>query len=96
MEDISEYLKQEIDVVKLYKCEDHFYHIECLNNLIKDKQGGGFKCAMCQKIYGILEGSMPPGTMKVYISKSPKYKYCKLLFITYVSTLSIFSCSEGL
>ena len=72
LKDISEYLKQEIDVVKLYKCEDHFYHIECLNNLIKDKQGGGFKCAMCQKIYGILEGSMPPGTMKVYISKSQK------------------------
>ena len=69
---LSEYLKQEIDVVKLYKCEDHFYHIECLNNLIKDKQGGGFKCAMCQKIYGILEGSMPPGTMNVHISKSHK------------------------
>ena len=69
---ISEYIKQEIDVVKLYKCEDHFYHIECLNNLIKDKQGGGFKCAMCQKIYGILEGSMPPGSMKAYISKSQK------------------------
>ena len=72
LKDISEYLKQEIDVVKLDKCEDHFYHIECLNNLIKDKQGGGFKCAMCQKIYGILEGSMPPGTMKVQISKSQK------------------------
>ena len=69
---LSEYLKQEIDVVKLYKCEDHFYHIECLNNLIKDKQGGGFKCAMCQKIYGILEGSMPPGSMKAFISKSHK------------------------
>ena len=72
LKDISEYIKHEIDVVKLYKCEDHFYHIECLNNLIKDKQGGGFKCAMCQKIYGILEGSMPPGTMKVHISTSQK------------------------
>jgi deltex-like protein len=66
------YLNHEIDVVKLFRCEDHFYHIECLNNLIKDKNGGGFKCAMCQKIYGILEGTMPPGTMTARISKSSR------------------------
>ena len=73
LQDISVYLNHEIDVVKLFRCEDHFYHIECLYNLIKDKNGGGFKCAMCQKIYGILEGTMPPGTMTARISKSCRY-----------------------
>ena len=70
LQNINIYINHEIDVVKLSRCEDHFYHMECLNNLIKDKNGGGFKCAMCQKIYGILEGTMPPGTMTARISKS--------------------------
>jgi deltex-like protein len=72
LQPIQVYLNHEIEVVKLFRCEDHFYHIECLNNLIKDKNGGGFKCAMCQKIYGILEGTMPPGTMTAKISKSSR------------------------
>jgi deltex-like protein len=72
LQPIQVYLNHEIDVVKLFRCEDHFYHVECLNNLIKDKNGGGFKCAMCQKIYGILKGTMPPGTMTARISKSSR------------------------
>ena len=72
LQPIQVYLNHEIDVVKLFRCEDHFYHVECLNNLIKDKNGGGFKCAMCQKIYGILEGTMPPGTMTARISNSSR------------------------
>ena len=80
------YISHEIEVVKLFRCEDHFYHIECLNNLIKDKNGGGFKCAMCQKIYGILEGTMPPGTMTAKISKSSRcdgYPHDKTIVIYY-------------
>jgi len=63
------YIKHEIDTIKLFKCEDHFYHIECLSNYIKNKDNG-FKCAVCQKIYGIIIGNMPPGTMKVSINKN--------------------------
>ena len=72
LQNINIYINHEIDVVKLHRCEDHFYHMECLYNLIQDKKGGGFKCALCQKIYGILLGTMPPGTMTAKISKSKK------------------------
>ena len=62
---INSYISQEIDTVKLFKCEDHFYHIECLSNYIQQKDG--FKCAICQKIYGIIKGNMPPGRMTARI-----------------------------
>ena len=72
LQDISIYINHEINTVKLNRCEDHFYHMECLNNLIKNNNGGGFKCAVCQKIYGILIGTMPYGYMSARISKSQR------------------------
>ena len=66
------YIDHEIDVVKLLKCEDHFYHIECLSGYIKNKESG-FKCAVCQKIYGVIMGNMTIGTMKAYLSKQIKW-----------------------
>jgi hypothetical protein len=68
LKDLNEYIKHEIDTIKLFKCDDHFYHIECLLNYIQGKDG--FKCAICQKIYGIIKGNMPNGTMKAKIDKS--------------------------
>lgn len=59
-------IKKEIDVVLLNNCHDHFFHIECLNNLIGDKNN--FKCPNCSIIYGILIGEQPFGYMKAYIS----------------------------
>ena len=56
------------DTIILEKCIDHFFHIECLNNLICDKDC--FRCPVCSKIYGILIGDMPPGTFNAY--KSPQ------------------------
>jgi deltex-like protein len=56
------------DVLLLENCEDHFFHVECINNLIGDKNS--FKCPVCSKIYGILEGDMPYGTFTV--SKTPQ------------------------
>ena len=61
-------VKTEINVVCLEKCIEHFFHIECINYLIKDKTS--FKCPNCSIIYGILIGDMPKGTMKAYISKN--------------------------
>ena len=52
------------DAILLEKCFDHFFHIECLNNLIGGKNN--FKCPICSKIYGILEGDMPYGTFYAY------------------------------
>ena len=52
----------------LSKCTDHFFHIECLNSLIGDKNN--FKCPNCSKIYGILIGDMPNGTMTISKNKN--------------------------
>ena len=65
LDQLDKYISQEIDTVKLFRCEDHFYHIECLLNYIN--QQTGFKCAICQKIYGIIIGDMPPGTMSATV-----------------------------
>ena len=75
-DDFDSYYSQEIDTIILSKCEDHFYHIECLLNYIQGKTG--FKCAICQKIYGIIIGNMPEGKMiarfdeKTHCSGYPK------------------------
>ena len=61
-----DYYPHEIDTLKISRCEDHFYHIECLLDYIKDKIG--FKCAICQKIYGEIIGNMPSGTMSATIN----------------------------
>ena len=58
------------NVVLLEKCVDHFFHIECLGNLMGDKTS--FKCPNCSKIYGVLTGDMPYGTFKAY--KTNTYK----------------------
>jgi deltex-like protein len=85
LQDINIYIGHDIDVVKLCRCEDHFYHIECLHNLIKDKKGGGFKCPICQKIYGILVGTMPSGSMtaKITNSKCAGFPHDKTIVISY-------------
>ena len=81
---INEYTSHEIDVIKLNKCEDHFYHIECLSNYIQNEKG--FKCAICQKQYGIIVGNMPFGKMKARINKNLKcdgYYDCNTIVIEY-------------
>ena len=58
--------KKEINVILLNNCHDHFFHIECLDLLIGDKNS--FKCPNCSKIYGILIGDQPNGSMSAHIS----------------------------
>ena len=70
LKELDLYKSHEIDTVKLYRCEDHFYHIECLANLINNQTG--FKCAICQKIYGVILGNMPPGKMSANIDNKLK------------------------
>lgn len=54
------------DVILLDKCVDHFFHIDCIKMLLAGKKS--FKCPNCSKIYGILEGDQPNGTMRAYIN----------------------------
>jgi deltex-like protein len=70
LKDLNTYTSHEIDTIKLFRCEDHFYHIECLLNFVQ--QQTGFKCAICQKIYGIIMGDMPPGKMSITIDDKLK------------------------
>ena len=62
--DITVFQNIPYNVVLLENCVDHFFHIECINNLISDKSS--FRCPVCSKIYGILEGNMPYGTFNAY------------------------------
>ena len=64
--DFEELYNKEINVILLKNCHDHFFHIECLDLLIGNKNS--FKCPNCSKIYGILIGDQPKGSMSAYIS----------------------------
>jgi deltex-like protein len=71
IEEVSKLTEQEAyNVILLKKCSDHFFHVECLINLIGDKQS--IKCPICNKVYGILIGDQPNGTMKCYVDKNLK------------------------
>ena len=70
LKDLNTYTSHGIDTIKLFRCEDHFFHIECILNFIQ--QQTGFKCPICQKIYGIIMGDMPPGTVGVKVDDKLK------------------------
>jgi len=70
------------NVILLENCVDHFFHIECLNNLIGDKTS--IKCPVCSKIYGILMGNMPYGTFNAYkIQQRCQGFNCDTILINY-------------
>ncbi len=54
----------------LDRCQDHFFHVDCLNNMIGSNNF--LKCPNCSKIYGKLTGTQPPGSMKSYLLKGTK------------------------
>ena len=51
----------EMNVVILSKCSNHFFHKECVERLMGAQSG--FKCPLCDMIYGVLTGDMPNGKM---------------------------------
>ena len=53
----------EIDVVKLSKCDNHFYHKICIEKLLKNSSS--LECPICGIIYGTLIGDMPEGKMDI-------------------------------
>lgn len=73
------------DVVLLNECNDHFFHIDCILNMIGEEKQYA-KCPNCNLIYGIMIGDQPPGTMKVYAEKKHKcdgYRKNNTLIIEY-------------
>lgn len=54
-----------VKIIKFSQCENHFFHLECALNLLGNENF--IKCPICNIIYGILIGDMPPGNMVVSI-----------------------------
>lgn len=67
---LEEDIQEQNHVILLENCSDHYFHLECLEMMIGDKDFT--KCPNCNKIYGIMTGDQPPGTMKVKILKKNK------------------------
>ena len=70
IKEIHNNLNRNYKACLLNGCQDHFFHVECLNNMIGPNNF--VKCPNCSKIYGKLTGTQPPGTMKSYILKGTK------------------------
>ena len=83
LENYQKLLEVPLDVILLGNCVDHFFHIECIGNLIGNNTS--FKCPNCLRIYGILTGNMPYGTFNAYKSNSPKCSgfNCDTIIINY-------------
>lgn len=54
----------------LSKCIDHFFHVDCIFEMLGDKDF--LRCPICMTIYGIFKGNQPDGTMTAKVSKSLK------------------------
>jgi len=69
-------------VCLLEKCTDHFFHTDCINNMIGSNNF--IKCPICSKIYGKLMGTQPPGTMTASIMKDCCSGFsCDTICVTY-------------
>jgi hypothetical protein len=66
----NEEMNYQYKVCMLQNCSDHFFHTECLSNMIGENNF--IKCPVCSKIYGKMTGSQPPGTMSVNLMKGTK------------------------
>ena len=65
---------QDIPVVMMDKCFNHYFHKECLEHLHKSTNPSGndswVRCPVCSATYGVRIGTMPPGTMNVTVDQN--------------------------
>lgn len=54
--------EDDLQIVKLGKCSDHFYHAECIERCRGETNF--VRCPICGIIYGIMIGDMPNGTIQ--------------------------------
>lgn len=60
-----------ITVIKFGKCAGHYYHKDCADMLLGDKDS--FKCPVTSRIYGVLIGEMPSGRMSWCLIEPGQY-----------------------
>ena len=67
IKELHKSLGEKYNVCLFEKCQDHFFHVDCINNMIGTNNF--IKCPICSKIYGKLTGNQPPGTMTASVMK---------------------------
>lgn len=68
LENYNSHCEDKGEVIQLNHCLDHFFHTECIHQLLGNTSF--IKCPNCFKIYGVLTGTQPKGTMKARILKN--------------------------
>ena len=58
------------EVIKLDKCEGHYFHKTCFLSFLKEKTF--IKCPICSLIYGVMIGDQPDGKMTYSIDEYSK------------------------
>ncbi|ORY82486.1 hypothetical protein BCR37DRAFT_387197 [Protomyces lactucae-debilis] len=58
---ISGFDDEEAAAIKLPKCQGHWYHADCIETWLREKQ----QCPYCKQIYGVLRGSCPDGHFEI-------------------------------
>jgi len=78
--------KGEEEIVRLEHCDGHYFHLGCLLRYIDSKASSHIKCPNCSKIYGVMIGDQPQGTMRVTVNKDMHcsgYHGCGTIVIEY-------------
>jgi len=87
-DDPEKYTNEDLtDIVQLEHCEDHYFHKECILGCYSS-HGDCLKCPVCTRIYGILKGDQPDGSMQIdFYPKSDMsaedYSDCGVIQISY-------------
>ena len=64
---MTDFLPSDSDIILMSQCQEHYFHLPCIEPICKSQEG--FRCPSCQKLYGVLTGDMPDGTMKHRVIK---------------------------
>jgi len=78
--------KIESEIIRLEHCDGHYFHLDCILNYMNSMTGSHIKCPNCTRIYGVMTGDQPPGTMNTYIDKNlhcAGYPKCGTITIQY-------------
>jgi len=85
-EDLQAKKADEDEIIRLEHCDGHYFHLGCLLRYIDSHSSSHIKCPNCSKIYGVMMGTQPQGTMRVTVNKNMQcsgYHNCGTIVIEY-------------
>ena len=56
--------------IRFGKCKGHYFHQDCILEMMKHETGKCIKCPVDSIKYGVYTGKMPHGTMRTSVSNS--------------------------